>query len=263
MNTKDSNHLPLIIKKLHKSYKIDSDTVDVLEDINLTVRPGEFISIVGASGCGKSTLLRLIIGLEKNYQGQILHGDKPIKGPSSDRGMVFQQARLFPWLTVEKNIEFGIVGKLSEVEKTKIIEEHIELVGLKGFEKAYPHQLSGGMQQRVSIARALVNRPDVLLLDEPFGALDALTRINMQQEILRIWQAEKTTMILVTHDIDEAIYLGDRVLVISNRPGKIKKNIPVELSRPRERSDYDFVRIRKEIYREFFTQEEKNLEYFI
>jgi sulfonate transport system ATP-binding protein len=262
MNTKVSNHLPLIIKKLHKSYKIDSDTVDVLEDINLTVRPGEFISIVGASGCGKSTLLRLIIGLEKNYQGEILNGDKLIKGPSADRGMVFQQARLFPWLTVEKNIEFGMVGKLSEVEKTKIIEEHIELVGLKGFEKAYPHQLSGGMQQRVSIARALVNRPDVLL-DEPFGALDALTRINMQQEILRIWETEKTTMILVTHDIDEAIYLGDRVLVMSNRPGKIKKNIPVELPRPRERNDYDFVRIRKEIYREFFTQKDKNLEYFI
>lgn len=263
MNKDEGKKLPLNIKNLRKSFIIDSDTVDVLRNINLTVKPGEFISIVGASGCGKSTLLRLIIGLEKNYEGEILLGDKPVKGTSVDRGMVFQQARLFPWLTIEKNIEFGLVEKLPEKEKKQIIKEHIALVGLEGFEKAYPHQLSGGMQQRVSIARALVNRPDVLLLDEPFGALDALTRINMQQEILRIWEAEKTTMILVTHDIDEAIFLGDRVLIMSNRPGSIIKEIPVELPRPRERSNYDFMRIRKEVYGEFFSQTDRNIEYFI
>lgn len=263
MNKMESKNLPLIVKNLYKSFTIDSDTVDVLEDINLTVKPGEFVSIVGASGCGKSTLLRLITGLEKNYKGEILLGDKPIKGTSADRGMVFQQARLFPWFTVEKNIEFGLVGKLSKKEKAIIIKAHIVLVGLEGFEKAYPHQLSGGMQQRVSIARALINRPDVLLLDEPFGAIDALTRINMQQEVLRIWETEKTTMILVTHDIDEAIYLGDHVLIMSNRPGKINKVIPVELPRPRDRSDHDFIRIRREIYAEFFSQTDKKLEYFI
>jgi sulfonate transport system ATP-binding protein len=257
-----SNKIPLIIKNLNKRFVIDSETVDVLQNINLTVKPGEFISIVGASGCGKSTLLRLIAGLEKNNEGQILLGDKPVIGTSADRGMVFQQARLFPWLTIEKNIEFGLVDKLSKNDKKQIIKEHIELVSLQGFEKAYPHQLSGGMQQRVSIARALVNRPDVLLLDEPFGALDALTRITMQQEILRIW-TNKTTMILVTHDIDEAIFLGDRVLIMSNRPGTIKKIIPVELPRPRDRSNLDFMRIRKEIYTEFFSQTDINADYFI
>lgn len=256
-------HLPLQIKNLNKNYTIDSEEVHVLENINLTVNPGEFISIVGASGCGKSTLLRLIIGLEDNYEGEILLGAKPVKGTSVDRGMVFQQASLFPWLTVEKNIEFGLVGKLSKGEKKQIVQEHIDLVGLSGFEKAYPDQLSGGMQQRASIARALVNRPKVLLLDEPFGALDAFTRINMQQEVLRIWEAEKTTMILVTHDVDEAIFLGDKVVVMSNRPGNIKKIIPVDLPRPRNRSEYDFVRIRREIYMEFFSQEDRNLEYCI
>ncbi|WP_340147275.1 ABC transporter ATP-binding protein [Ruminiclostridium josui] len=183
--------------------------------------------------------------------------------PSIDRGMIFQEARLYPWLTVEKNIEFGITKKLSKKEKKKIVAEHIELVGLNGFEKALPKQLSGGMQQRVSIARALVNNPDILLLDEPFGALDALTRISMQNEILKLWEVEKKTMILVTHDIDEAIYLGDRIVILSSRPGKIKKIVTVNLPRPRERTNSVFQSIRKEIYQHFFENTEYPIEYYI
>ena len=253
----------LKIDHIHKSFEISGEEVGALEDISLDVKEGEFISIVGASGCGKSTLLKLIIGLQNSTSGSIAIGDRVVDKPSIDCGMVFQEARLFPWLSVEKNIEFGISRKLSKEEKNKIVTEHIDLVGLKGFEKALPKQLSGGMQQRVSIARALVNRPDILLLDEPFGALDALTRISMQNEVLRIWQAERKTMILVTHDIDEAIYLGDRVIILSNRPGKIKKVIQVELPRPRERTNDTFQRIRKEIYQHFFENTELSLEYYI
>lgn len=253
----------LSISRLSKQFTIDAGTVQALTDVNLKVEPGEFISIVGASGCGKSTLLRIIVGLDSESSGEILLGDQSIRKPGVERGMVFQEARLLPWLTVSDNIAFGCRSETPKTERNRLVTEHIELVGLAGFENAYPHQLSGGMQQRVSIARALVNRPKVLLLDEPFGALDALTRINMQQEVLRIWEAEKTTMILVTHDIDEAIYLGDRVVVMSNRPGTINKIVKVTLPRPRDRSDYDFVQIRKEIYAEFFEQTQKPFAYAI
>jgi sulfonate transport system ATP-binding protein len=170
--------------------------------------------------------------------------------------MVFQEHRLIPWLTVEKNVVFGLNG-LGNGTRDTIVREHLELVGLAGFAKALPHQLSGGMSQRVAIARALVNNPQLLLLDEPFGALDALTKIQLQQEILRIWEVERTTMVLVTHDIDEAIFLGDRVVVMSSRPGTIKKIVPVHLPRPRDRSSYDFVQIRKEIFAEFFAETEQ------
>jgi len=253
----------LHIKDVRKKFEIDNETVEAISNINLDVRSGEFISIVGASGCGKSTLLKMIVGLQKPTSGQIVLGNKEIKGPSIECGMIFQESRLLPWLTIEDNIKFGIHEKLSKNEKKKIINQHIDLVGLKGFEKALPSQLSGGMQQRVSIARALINRPGILLLDEPFGALDALTRINMQNEVLRIWKAEKTTMILVTHDIDESIYLGDRVVVMSSRPGKIKKTINIDLPRPRDRSSDEFIRIRKEIYSEFFKDEQIPVEYNI
>ncbi|GIM29780.1 sulfonate ABC transporter ATP-binding protein [Clostridium polyendosporum] len=253
----------LKIENLTKNFKIDTGSVTALNNVNLTVKSGEFLSIVGASGCGKSTLLRIMVGLEKNYEGKILLGDEPIKGPGTDRGMVFQESRLFPWLTVEQNVAFGLSNKTYTADKNEIVQEHLELVGLNSFAKAYPHQLSGGMQQRISIARALVNKPKVLLLDEPFGALDAMTRINMQQEVLRIWEKEKTTMILVTHDIDEAIYLGDRVVVMSSRPGMVKKIVPVDLPRPRDRSSYDFMQIRKKIYDEFFAQVDRPFVYDI
>lgn len=243
----------LTINNLNKTFTIAGKPVNVLTTINLAVKPGEFVSIIGPSGCGKSTLLRLVVGLEPVTGGEIRLGAERVAGPGTDRGMVFQEARLYPWLTVEKNVAFGLGGGISRQEKQRIVADHLELVGLSRFTQAYPHQLSGGMQQRVSIARALVNRPQVLLLDEPFGALDAITRINMQQEILRIWEAEKTTILLVTHDIDEAIYLGDRVVVMSKLPATIKSIFAVELPRPRDRNSYEFLQIRKKIYAEFFA----------
>lgn len=252
----------LVLADLHKVFRSSGSEVTALQNINLVIEPGELICIVGSSGCGKSTMLRILAGLEQNYEGHVLLGDQDILGPGLDRGVVFQEHRLLPWLTVRENIAFGLKDRNS-TEAEKLVCEHIELVGLKGFEDAYPRQLSGGMAQRAGIARALVNRPDILLLDEPFGALDALTKIQMQQEILRIWQAEGTTMILVTHDIEEAVYLADRVIVMSSRPGKIKKIIPVELSRPRDRNSYDFSLIRKKVYQEFFVDQEQKEDYVI
>lgn len=260
---KQENYNAIEIKSLNKNFQLDGGNLNVLKDINLSVKKGEFLSIVGASGCGKSTLLRIIVGLDKDYSGTIFSYGKSINGPGIDRGMVFQEARLFPWLTVEKNIEFGISEKMSSEKKRKLVYEQLELVELTGFARSYPDQLSGGMKQRISIARALINKPKLLLLDEPFGALDAMTRINMQQEILKIWEKENTTMILVTHDIDEAIYLGDRVVVLSKRPGKIEKIIHVNLTRPRDRGNYDFARIKSEIYNEFFTKVDNPFSYSI
>jgi sulfonate transport system ATP-binding protein len=253
----------LTIGNLNKSFRINDDTVAVLKDINLSVSPGEFISIIGPSGCGKSTLLRLVVGLDGDFSGAIRLGDDPIRGPGVNRGMVFQEARLYPWLTVEDNVAFGLGKQHGPEEKRRIVKEHLELVGLAGFAAAFPHQLSGGMQQRVSIARALVNRPQVLLLDEPFGALDAITRIYMQQEIIRIWEAEKTTILLVTHDIDEAIFLGDRVVVMSQRPATVKAVSPVALPRPRDRNSFEFVKLRRAIYTEFFAEVEVPFAYSI
>jgi len=253
----------LIFKKVNKTYKAENGDVEALVDVNLDVNPGEFVCIVGASGCGKSTLLKLVVGLENHFTGEIRIGNDLVKGPDANRGMIFQEARLFPWLTVEENIGFGFVDKITKKEKRKIIDEHIDLVNLIGFAKSYPHQLSGGMQQRVSIARALVNNPKILTLDEPFGALDALTRIQMQQEILRIWEVEKTTMLLVTHDIDEAIYLGNRIVVMSERPGTVNKIIEVDLPKPRDRTSLEYVQIKKQIYGELFKDESKLLEYAI
>ena len=240
------------IKNLHKQYEVKGQPLKVLDNISLSIRPGEFISIVGSSGCGKSTLLRLLIGLESGYEGQILLDGKPIKGTSLDRGIVFQEHRLFPWLTVEQNISLGLLNAPgTQAAKDKNVQEHIALVGLRGFEKAYPYQLSGGMSQRVAIARALVNRPEVLLLDEPFGALDALTRSHLQQELQRIWQAEGITAILVTHDVEEAVFLGDRIVVMQPRPGRIRRIVDVPLARTRERGSHDFAAIKDDVLSEF------------
>jgi sulfonate transport system ATP-binding protein len=252
----------LVIEGLNKSYKVNGGDVIALQGIDLSIHEGEFVSIVGSSGCGKSTLLRIIAGLENGYSGEVKIGGRRIAGPGLDRGMVFQEHRLIPWLTVEQNVAFGL-NRLDNGQRDTVVREHLELVGLVGFAKAFPHQLSGGMSQRVAIARALVHNPQLLLLDEPFGSLDALTKIQMQQEILRIWEVERTTMVLVTHDIDEAIFLGDRVVIMSSRPGTVKKILPVHLPRPRDRSSYDFVQIRKEIYAEFFAEAEKPFAYAI
>ncbi len=262
MGVQYAGEVDLVIEKLSKVFHVQGTEIQALQDINLTIPKGEFLIIVGSSGCGKSTLLRIVAGIENGYGGTVRLGNKAISGPGLDRGMMFQEHRLLPWLTVEQNIAFGLNGR-SEDEKIRLIREHLELVGLSGFANAYSHQLSGGMAQRVAIARAIVNRPKVLLLDEPFGALDALTRIQMQQEVLRIWEAERTTMILVTHDIDEAVYLGDRIVVMSSRPGTVRKIVPVALPRPRDRSSYDFVQIRKLIYAEFFAEAEMPFAYEI
>ena len=189
-------------------------------------------------------------------------GQTRVVGPGLDRGLVFQEHRLLPWLTVHENVGFGITA-LPADERIARIRQYIELVGLRGFEQSYPHQLSGGMAQRVAIARALVSHPQLLLLDEPFGALDALTRIRMQQELLRIWETQRMTMVLVTHDIDEAIYLADRIVIMSPRPGTIKRVVRVDLPRPRDRTGYLATELRKSIYREFFTKEEAPEDYEI
>jgi sulfonate transport system ATP-binding protein len=234
----------------------DSDsTLLVLDDISLDIAPGEFISVLGASGCGKSTLLRLIAGLDTDYRGEISVDGERVRDTSLERGIVFQDHRLFPWLTASQNILAALRNSpLSTQQKREAVAEHVALVGLEGFEHAYPHQLSGGMAQRVGIARGLVNRPRVLLLDEPFGALDALTRSRLQNELQRIWQRERITMMLVTHDVDEAIYLGDRVVTMAPRPGRVKRIAQVDLPRPRERSDPRFVQLRERVLGDFSEQ---------
>jgi sulfonate transport system ATP-binding protein len=252
----------LVLQGVGKEYVQRGRRVKALADVDLTVAPGEIVALVGASGCGKSTLLRIIAGLERDHEGRVSLAGEPITGPGLDRGVVFQEHRLLPWLDVEENVAFG-VSSLPIEDRRRTVAEHIALVGLTGFERAYPHQLSGGMAQRVAIARALATRPRVLLLDEPFGALDAFTRIQMQQEVLRIWQAERTTLVLVTHDIDEAVFLGDRVIVMGQRPGSIRSRFDVDLPRPRDRTSWDFASVRKAIYGEFFGTEEGRADYAI
>jgi sulfonate transport system ATP-binding protein len=243
----------LSLRSVGKSYDVGGRKRSVLHQVSLEVARGEFVSVLGASGCGKSTLLRLIVGLDGEFDGDILVDGMRMAGPGPDRGIVFQDHRLFPWLTVTDNIGLGLDSRnLPSAEKTRRVDAEINLIGLDGFKTAYPHQLSGGMAQRVAIARALVSRPRLLLLDEPFGALDALTRMQMQDEVTRIWQSESTTMVLVTHDIDEAIYLGDRVVIMSPRPGRIQRVVPVDLARPRDRTSAAFARLRKTIFDELF-----------
>jgi ABC-type nitrate/sulfonate/bicarbonate transport system ATPase subunit len=226
------------LRHVGKSFLLSGRPLEVLRDVSLTAQPGEFLSIVGASGCGKSTLLRLIVGLERADRGDVLVDGAPVAGPDRDRGIVFQDHRLFPWLTVEQNIMLALRSSdFSTKERVERVRHYIDLVGLAGFAQALPGQLSGGMAQRAAIARALVTNPRVLLLDEPLGALDALTRIYLQDELLRIWETEKPTVILVTHDIDEALFLGDRVAVMGSRPGEVKEIIFVDADRPRDRAD--------------------------
>jgi ABC-type nitrate/sulfonate/bicarbonate transport system ATPase subunit len=221
--------------------------VTALDNVDLSVGAGELVSIVGPSGCGKSTLLRLIAGLEIPRSGALWVGSEPINAPSAERGLVFQDPNLFPWLTVRGNIEAGLVARGLLHQKKHEVDEFMRLVGLDAFANAYPHHLSGGMAQRVALARALINHPKVLLLDEPLGALDAFTRMRMQDEVLRLWEARGTTMILVTHDIDEAIYMSDSIVIMTPRPGRIEQVIPVNLDRPRQRNSAEFLRLRTDI----------------
>jgi len=218
-----------------------------LDKVSLFVSAGELVSIVGPSGCGKSTLLRLIAGLIGATEGELLVGDEPITRPSAERGLVFQDPNLFPWLTVRRNIEAGLVARGVLKQERGQVDKFMRLVGLEAFADAFPHHLSGGMAQRVALARAMINHPKVLLLDEPLGALDAFTRMRMQDEVLRLWQSRRTTMLLVTHDIDEAIYMSDRIVIMTPRPGRIEQIIPVKKNRPRDRSSQDFLRLRGDI----------------
>ncbi|ROR24371.1 sulfonate transport system ATP-binding protein [Comamonas sp. BIGb0124] len=238
----------LSVRHVSKSYPVEGDTLTVLQRISLNLARGEFLSIVGASGCGKSTLLRLIAGLDDRYEGEILLDGTAIAGPGLDRGVVFQDHRLFPWLNVHDNVGLGLdTFALARSEREDRIQEQLELVGLASFASAYPHQLSGGMSQRAAIARALVSRPEILLMDEPFGALDSLTRVYLQEELLRIWSERRITAIVVTHDVEEAVFLGDRVAVMEPRPGRIQHIVPVPLPRPRQRADADFTAIKQQI----------------
>lgn len=238
-------------RQVAKSFPVDGRELQAIERFDLEIADGEFIAIVGASGCGKSTLLRLLVGLDREFQGDIRIDGKPIDGIGGERGIVFQEHRLFPWLTVEQNVELGLVNEpLSATGKAGKVADYLQLVGLKGFERAYPHQLSGGMAQRVAIARGLVASPRILLLDEPFGALDALTRQQLQGELLRIRQRERITTVLVTHDVEEALFLADRVVVMAPRPGRIKRIVEVPLAHPRERGGYDFLRQREALLHE-------------
>lgn len=242
------------VGKRYASAQAAGGVLQVLEGIDLNVRSGEFVAVVGASGCGKSTLLRLILGLEDHYDGHITLGGTPVQGTGRERGIVFQDHRLFPWLTVEQNIAVGLRNSPhTAAQKRDLVAEHVALVGLEGFEQSYPHQISGGMAQRVAIARGLVNRPRVLLLDEPFGALDALTRARLQTELQRIWEKERITMILVTHDVEEAVFLGDRVVIMQPHPGRIHRIVPVPLAHPRNRSDPRFIRIRDDVLSDFLA----------
>lgn len=253
-NIVEINHLTKVFSNQEKEVK-------ALEDINLTIEEGSFISIIGGSGCGKSTLLRIIGGLEKDFEGEVLVDGKPVSKPSRDKGFIFQDHRLLPWLTVKENIRFSLPD--SKKKEEILIKENLALVGLSDFENSYPGQLSGGMAQGVSIARALANKPRILLLDEPFGALDAITKMNLQEELLKIWKKEKITMIIVTHDIDEAIYLGSQVVVMTPRPGRIKKIQKVDLGTPRKRTGEMFTMARDSIYREYFKEAETPFTYNI
>jgi ABC-type nitrate/sulfonate/bicarbonate transport system ATPase subunit len=235
------------VSKLYPKADNPELRTQALDNVSLSVAAGELVSLVGPSGCGKSTLLRLTAGLDHPNSGELSVGSEKIIGPSAERGLVFQDPNLFPWLTVRKNIESGLVARGKLQEKRHEVDEFMRLVGLESFANAYPHHLSGGMAQRVALARALINHPKVLLLDEPLGALDAFTRMRMQDEVLRLWQARGTTMVLVTHDIDEAIYMSDRIVIMTPRPGRIERTIDVSLERPRQRNSTEFLSLRGDI----------------
>jgi NitT/TauT family transport system ATP-binding protein len=224
-------------------------TTDVLRDINLSVREGEFVCILGPSGCGKSTLLNIVGGFIQPSAGTAAIDGVPVTRPDPRRIFVFQERGVFPWLTVDENVAFGLF-RLSEAEKRDRVTRYVQLVGLAGFENAYPRELSGGMKQRLEVARALAVHPDVLYLDEPFGALDSITRLQMRRELLRIWQAEKKTILFVTHDIEESVQLADRVVIMSARPGRIRRILDIDIAHPRDLSAPRYIQLRDIIFSE-------------
>jgi NitT/TauT family transport system ATP-binding protein len=241
--------LPILdLRGVGKVYELNGQKIEALRDANLVVRKGEFVCLIGASGCGKSTLLRIVAGFEPPSSGSALMWDKPVGGPAPDRGMVFQDYGLFPWLTVRQNIGFGPSSRgLPRAEVRDTVERFVTMVGLTRFADAYPHQLSGGMKQRVAIARVLANDAEVVLMDEPFGALDAMTRERLQDELLDIWQRTKLTVLFVTHSIEEAIFLADRVVVMEPGPGRIASEHMITLPRPRDVASPEFNEVRRDL----------------
>ena len=252
------NH-KLELRNVTKTFNTEEGEMGALEGINLVVKPNEFLCIIGPSGCGKTTLLRLIAGLDHPSSGGIILDGKEVKGPSPDRGMVFQEFSLFPWRTVLKNVEFGLEIKgMKDKARREIAEKYIELVGLGGFENCYPYELSGGMKQRVAIARALATEPAILLMDEPFGSVDAQTRNILQEELLEIWEKTKKTILFVTHSVDEAVCLADRVLMMSVRPGHFVMSVEIDIARPRKRTGMEANAIREKLLLGLMREREKS-----
>lgn len=238
--------MSLILEEVSKSFvAMGDDITNALDKVSIKIDKGEFICIVGPSGCGKSTILRLIAGLVSPTTGVLKLNDKIIEGTSPNRGMAFQKPSLFPWLSVEDNINFGL--KMRGIKDKEKVDRMLKLTKLEEFRKAYPHQLSGGMAQRVALVRTMINEPEIFLLDEPLGALDAFTRMKMQDELLGMWKEKNNIMIMVTHDIDEAIYMGSRVIVMSAKPGKILEDIKLDLEYPRNRTGEKFIKYRNKI----------------
>ena len=239
------------IRGLSKTF-VKGNTM-ALQDIDLDICPGEMVCLIGESGCGKSTLLQMIAGFDFPTTGEVSIGLNPVTGPDHKRAVVFQESSLLPWLTVERNISLGLEIRGPDKLTDDRVKHFIDIMGLKGFEGHYPAELSGGMAQRVAIGRALINEPDILLLDEPFGALDAFTRMRLQDELVRIWEKERYTTLFVTHDIDEAVYLGTRVVALTRRPGRIARIFNIHLRRPRDRTSSEFIRLRGMIAQEFMS----------
>ncbi|MBD3922388.1 ABC transporter ATP-binding protein [Paenibacillus sp. PR3] len=251
----------LEIDNVSKIFRNGASTTHVLDRLSLNATEGDFVTVIGPSGCGKSTLLKIIAGLDTDYVGSVNIENRKVDRPSQEKGFIFQEHRLFPWLNVESNIAADL--SLSKPEVRERVNELIKLVKLEGFEKAYPRQISGGMSQRVAIARALLRKPKVLLLDEPFGALDAFTRAHLQEALLEIWQTNRTTMVLVTHDIDEAVFLSSRVVVMDAKPGRIKSVIPIDLPYPRKRTGTAFQDLRTHVLRSLEHSETEEPSYTI
>ncbi len=254
----DGNEVNIRIRGLSKAFKKGNREVVALEKFDLDVEEGQFVCLLGPSGCGKTTVLRIVAGLETKSAGRVQINDVEVTGAGPNRGMVFQEFALFPWRSARRNVEFGLEVKgVPEAERHETSSRLLALVGLEGFEGAHPNELSGGMRQRVAIARALANDPDALLMDEPFGSLDAQTRNLMQKELLRIWSANQKTVMFVTHSVDEAVFLADRIVVMTARPGRVKKVIPIDLPRPRDRTSKEFIGIRGEVLGELEVEFEK------
>mgnify|MGYP002520367247 CR=1 FL=1 len=236
------------IKNINKSFDGRGKNLSVLEDINLTIDDGEFVCLLGPSGCGKTTLLRLIAGLDNPTSGEIVANGEVVENPSGDRAVIFQQYSLFPWLTVLQNVTFGLeMSGGSKEENVKAAERYLKSVGLLEFKDSYPHELSGGMKQRVAIIRSLLNHTPVLLMDEPFSAVDMLNRHTLQEQLIGVWKRFETTILFVTHDVDEAVYLADKIVIMDKRPGRIKDVVEVPLERPRQRESREFLDFQDEV----------------